>query len=484
MIFIGLDIGSTAVKAMALDVNGQVLARGKCAYPTKTDGVCSTQAAEDWWQSSVSAVRQLTDELGERVREIVALSTSSQGGSMLALDENYAPLTDALTWMDRRAQGEADEMAEHFGTRIYRKCGWRSAASDCAAKLLWLRKNEPEIFARAAHFMTTEEYINYRLCGENVTDPTGAGIMRLYNINDGAWDTEMLEYTGINESQLPRVVGCGDFIGTLTREAAAAMGLGEDVRVYCGAHDQYCASIGSGAVDPGDILLATGTAWVIFGVTDTLCFNDRFIAPGIHPIDGRFGAMATLSGVGAAVDNHARAMGASLKDVDKVAETRRDGARDLLCCPCPPGRTFLEHRDGCCESTCGRLERHDGYDVALSMMEGAAFEVKMIIESFRAAGMIGRGSLIMSGGAARSRLWRSIVEAVVGTKLLLPAEADTPALGAAMIAAVSCGAFCSFADCAAKFVKYLPRDNADIDSAEQEFYKEKLQRYRKWCIIE
>lgn len=483
MIFIGLDIGSTAVKAMALDGHGQVLARGKCAYPTLTDGVRSTQKAEDWWQSAVSAVRQVTDVLGERALEVTALSTSSQGGSMLALDENYAPLTDALTWMDRRAQVEADEMSARFGAAIYRKCGWRSAASDCAAKLVWLRRNEPDIFARSAHFMTTEEYINYRLCGENVTDPTGAGIMRLYNINDGEWDAEMLEYTGIKERQLPRVVKCGQLIGKLTPESAENMGLGSDVRVYCGAHDQYCASLGSGAVDPGDILLATGTAWVIFGVTDTLCFNDRFTAPGIHPIDGRFGAMATLSGVGAAVDNHARAMGIGLCEVDKIATTRREGTADLLCCPCPPGRTFLEHRDGCCESTHGRLDRHDGYDVALAMMEGAAFEVAMVIQSFRAAGMIGQGSLIMSGGAARSELWRGIVEAVVGKELLLPMEADTPALGAAMVAAVSCGAFKGFSDCAAKFVKYLPRKGMS-DTSMREFYAEKLTRYRKWCIIE
>ena len=483
MIFIGLDIGSTAVKAMALDENGQILARGKCAYPTVTDGACSTQKAEDWWQSSVSAVRQVAEALGERVREVTALSTSSQGGSMLALDENYVPLTDALTWMDRRAQGEADEMSERFGTRIYRKCGWRSAASDCAAKLVWLRRNAPEIFARSAHFMTTEEYINYRLCGENVTDPTGAGIMRLYNINDGAWDAEMLEYTGIKEKQLPRVVHCGELVGTLTPAAADAMGLCTGIRVYCGAHDQYCASLGSGAVSPGDILLATGTAWVIFGVTDTLCFNDRFIAPGIHPIDGRFGAMATLSGVGAAVDNHARVIGVELREVDKIAATRRNNAKHLLCCPCPPGRTFLEHRSGCCENTYGRLDSHDEYDVALAMMEGAAFEVSMVIESFRAAGVVGQGSLIMSGGAARSELWRDIVENVVGAELLLPMEADTPALGAAMIAAVYSGGFDSFADCAAKFVKYLPSTSTG-NASMREFYAEKLSRYRKWCIIE
>ena len=117
------------------------------------------------------------------------------------------------------------------------------------------------------------------------------------------------------------------------------------------------------------------------------------------------------------------------------------------------------------------------------MMEGAAFEVKLIIDSFRAAGMVGQGSLIMSGGAARSELWRGIVENVVGAELLLPMEADTPALGAAMIAAVYSGGFDSFADCAAKFVKYLPI-TSEVNASIREFYAEKLTRYREWCIIE
>ncbi len=483
MVFLGLDIGSTAVKAMALDGQGNVLARGKCAYPTKVDGERSTQRAEDWWSSAVSAVRQVVGGLDDP-GAIVALSTSSQGGSMLALDDAHHPLTDAMTWMDRRAAAESERLAADFGDAIYRMCGWRTTPVDCAAKLVWLRKHEPEIFRSAAHFMTTEEYINYRLCGADVTDPTGAAIMRLYNINTGAWDDGMLSYLGVSEAKLPRVVPCGTLIGTLTPEAASELGLGADVRVYCGAHDQYCASIGSGVARPGEILLATGTAWVIFGVTDTLCFNDHYIAPGRHPAGGSYGAMATLSGVGAAIESFAREAGMTPEQLDVGAAERRMSAKELLCCPCPPGRTFLNHRAGLCGTFSARFGLDNAYnvfDAGLAMMEGAAFEATLAIEQFSAAGMARRSALTMSGGAARSRLWRGIVSAVTGRELLLTNESDTPALGAGIIAAASHGAFDSVGRCAEVFVRRRP-DGCDHSPELREFYSEKLERYRKWCI--
>ncbi len=482
MIYIGLDIGSTAIKAMALNERGAVVARGKCAYPTNFADPCVTQRAEDWWQASATAVRQITDILDPAER-VVAISTSSQGGSMLALDEAFVPLTDAMTWMDRRAEKYSERLIAHFGNdAIYRKCGWRSTPSDCAAKLLWLADNAPEVFRRATHFMTTEEYINYRLCGENVTDPTGAAIMRLYNINDKRWDAEMLDYVGVTESRLPRVVPIGTLIGKLTPDAAADMGLDTSVSVYCGAHDQYCASMGSGVTSPGDILLATGTAWVMFGVTDKLCFNSCYIAPGIHALPGVFGTMATLSGVGAAVANHAETMGVALRDVDAIAETRRASAADLLCCPCPPGRSFLEHHPGTLGGMNGKTAAHDGYDVALALMEGAAFEVKLSLDKFSEAGMVAGNTLTMSGGAAASRLWRGIVSQVTGRDILLTTEKDTPALGAGMIAATYGGAYDSLAACSEAFVRKLPAEILQ-DAEAAEFYARKLERYKQWCIV-
>lgn len=482
MICIGLDIGSTAVKAVAVDGAGRIRSRGKCAYPTLTRGAESTQRAYDWWSAAITAVRQTVAGL-DTPDKVAAISTSSQGGSILAADSNYIPICDAMTWMDRRAVKESEELAAAFGDSVYRMCGWRSAPSDCASKLLWMRRNKPEIFGRAAYFLTTEEYINYRLSGNAVTDPTGAAITRLYNINSGAWDARMLDCIGLDAGRLPRVLPAGTFIGGLTPGAADELGLDTGVAVYNGAHDQYCASIGSGVTKPGELLLATGTAWVIFGVTDSLSFNERYTAPGLHPVSGRYGAMATLAGIGAAVDNHAADIGDSLAHIDEIAAGRRESASELLICPCPPGKCFVPHRDNVCGAVYGRTDAHDGYDCALAMMEGAAFEVKLAISEFGKQGIAADGMLTMSGGAARSRLWSGLVSHICDAQIMLTSEHDTPALGAAMTAAVSCGAFGGYAECAGLFVRKTALPKAEDDESVRAFYRDKFNRYRKWCII-
>ena len=167
------------------------------------------------------------------------------------------------------------------------------------------------------------------LTGGYVTDPTRAAIMRLYDINKGVWNAEMLEFLGITAKRLPEVQRSGTFIGYLTAEAAAAFGLNTDVKVYNGAHDQYCASIGSGVISPGRLLPATGTAWVLFGVTEKPLFSKSHISPGVHPWGG-FGAMASLSGIGAVVEGFASSYGESLGSLDKKAEQFQEMTENFL----------------------------------------------------------------------------------------------------------------------------------------------------------
>lgn len=478
MIYLGLDIGSTAVKAVAIDEKGNILSRGKCAYPTEVTGVKSTQNADDWWESAVSAVRQ-TVSLLDNPKDICAICISAQGGSILALDRDYKPLTRAMTWMDRRSTAEAEEISRDFGERVYRACGWSVSPAACNSKLIWLKKNHPDIFSKTAKFATTEEYINFKLTGKLVTDPSGAAITRLYNINTRKWDSDMLAFIGIDEEMLPRVIHSGAEIGCLLDKAAREMGIHSNITVYNGAHDQYCASIGSGVINPGDILLATGTAWVIFGVTEEVHFNEKHIAPGIHPVDGRFGAMVSLSGIGATMESYANKTGETLKELDKIAATRLKNAEELLICPCTPGRCFIPHRDIFGKES-GYSDKNDRYDRALALMEGGAFEVRLAVKEFENQGIMKSRTLTMSGGAAKSELWSSLVGYVSDTDVMLTDEPDTPALGAAMIAAVNAGAFSDYLSCASVCVRKNPL--AQVNTEIRNFYLSKFKRYCNWCI--
>ena len=478
MIFVGLDVGSTAVKAVAVNERGSILSRSRQTYPTETtSGSYSTQDPGEWWRAAVGALRQVVGALPDPAW-VCAISVSAQGGSIFALDHDFCPLTEAITWMDRRAVAEAEEISRVFGDKIYKSCGWPTSPADCASKLLWLKRNRPGVFSRAARFMTTGEYINYKLAGRAVTDPTGAAITRLYDINRLCWNDDLLNYLGIGGEMLPEVLPCGSIVGRLKTSAARELGLGEHVVVFCGAHDQYCASLGSGVVNPGEILLATGTAWVMFGVSESLKFVNKHIAPGIHPAVERFGVMTSLGGIGAAIESHANRCSLSLKDIDRVAEGRRGEAAELLLCPLSSGSGLIPHR------RTGLIDarQYDEYDIALAIMEGAAFEVRLILDKFRELGVMpgSGGALTMSGGAAKSRLWSSIVAAVCDCELLLTEEPDTPALGAAMIAAVGSGAFSDYAGCLDFFVRKKP---LFPQPGQVDFYRGKFGRYVS-CFIQ
>ncbi len=467
MVYLGLDIGSSSVKAVVVDREGNILGRGKEAYPTEVEGSRSEQSAGDWWGAAIAAVREAVSFL-ESADAVAAMSVSAQGGSILALDGDFKPLTSAMTWMDRRSTAEAAEICAAFGQRIYSSCGWRTTPADCAAKLIWLKRNCPAAFDSAAVFMTTGDYINYKLTKRAVSDPSGAAITRLYDVLERRWNAEVLSYIGVCEDRLPRVLPSGAGLGVLCPEAALELGLPGDVKVYNGAHDQYCASLGSGVIAPGELLLATGTAWVIFGIIESLNFNKRYIAPGIHPIEGLFGAMTSIGGIGRQLEDFARREGLSLFELDAGCASRRQAARELLIYPFSNG--------GAAKLSIERAEGYDIYERALAFMEGAAFEVKLAVEAFRDERMAVDRTLTMSGGAARSELWSSLVGHICDNEVMITEEPDTPALGAAMIAAVGSSAFSGYEDCAAKWVKKTPLAVGDAEVIN--FYKEKFMRYR------
>lgn len=446
--FLGIDIGSTAVKAILIDSETlSPLVRSSCVYPTKRENGFVTQSPDDWVSAAACAVKDAVTQSPDT--PIAAISVSAQGGSIFAADKHHCPITDAVSWMDSRASAEADELYRRFGEKIYNSCGWRLSPLDDASKLLWLRKNAPSVFSDAEYFMTTADYITGRLCGRYVYDPTSAAITRLYDIAKADYNDALMEYIEINRSQLSDIMPCGAAIGTTGCEAAEIFGIDTGIPVYCGAHDQYCAAIGSGVGKPGDLLIATGTAWVLFGVTKEPGFSPLHIAPGVFPSIGRstcntaYGAIASLSGIGASVDRFASAHGRTPADSDAEASmllARRGHHGDdyFALTPCEDGRGFLYHRPGSgIEFRCTPGKSYA--ECYLALLEGASFEVLSVAEKMKCGNNV---SVIMSGGAARSGLWSHIVASAAATRgwsLDVTSERDAPAFGAALIAAASCG---------------------------------------------
>lgn len=449
------------------DETGKIYGRGYSAYGLQTPRAgWAEQNADGWWQAVVAAVRQATADVEDRAA-VGALSLSTQGASMLAADGAGNPLCPVITWLDGRAAREAAELTAAVGeAAVYRKSGWPPSPWCDAAKIAWLRRYRPALFQKAGSFISTLEFINIKLTGQNVIDPTNGAIRQLMDMEKGRWDSEILSFLEISEDRLPKILPAGAYLGKLQKAAAEALGLSPKVRVYNGAHDQYCAAIGSGTVAENAILLATGTAWAVFGVTGRPVYTPSRLAPGVFPLSGKFGLMTTIPGAGL---NLKWWKDITQKEYDALcagAASRMESARELLFCPrLADGEGFLK----------GLSVRHDEYDIARAIMEGVTFEVRRILEEFAQNGLCAE-TITMTGGGAKSPVWCAIVGYVTGRRILLAREADAACLGAAMLALMGEGQFASLADCAKAVAGRSAIELPDCGA--YAFYEEKYRRYQ------
>ena len=481
MLFLGIDAGTTGTKALVLDAQGRTLGKGYQEYELfPSAGGRVEQRAEDWWNAVVYAVSPAVSYLSsEQKKKIVSLSLSTQGASMLAVDKDFVPLGPVITWMDNRASKEADWLEQQVGGEtIYRKSGWGLGPDFDAAKILWINRNQPDVFKKAASFVSTLEYLNYHLTGENVIDPTNAAIRQMMDISTGKWDSQILDAIGIQENRLPKILPTGAFVGKLTVQAAEVLGLSEQVKVYNGAHDQYCAALGCGAVKQGDALLSTGTTWVLLGVLNRLLYTPSHLAPGIHPVNGLYGAMGSLVSAGCALKWYKSLVSEEYKQIDQEAFQRRESAKGLLFYPYVAGAGFPHDRSEreLYGTLFGMQLLHDRYDIALALMEGVAFEARMALEEMGSAGMPMK-TLLMLGGAAKSLLWSRITGAVTGCEIRRTKESEACCMGSAMLAAVGAGAFPDYISAVSSMVSYLAPLPSEPEA--QLFYEEKYQRYCK-----
>lgn len=473
---IGLDVGTTGTKAVVADECGTVYGKGYKEYDLIFgENGAVTQSPDDWFDAACYAIRTAVSESNIDPRKIEAISLSTQGASMLAVGRNFEPLCDAITWMDKSTGAEVSELCAGIGEeRLYRKSGWPLGCANDAPKILWLRKNRPDIFNSVGSFVSTLEYMNFRMTGNNVTDPSNAAIRSLMNIGEGKYDSEILDFIGIGEDKLPKLQRAGSYVGKLTAEAASLFGLTQEVSVINGAHDQYCASIGSGAVSAGDMLVATGTAWVLLGISDRLIYTPSRACPGIHPADGLYGVMASLVSAGSALKWFRGICSTDYAELDRGAATHRESARNLFFGPYLSGGAF-PHGNTVPKAEISGLElSHDKYDIALALMEGVGFEVKTALAEYERFGCTA-GKLMMTGRTAHSDVWRGIVRDITGCEILVTDEADTCCVGAAIIAAVGAGIYPSFAQAADAMVKISEHDIPVRENTE--FYNEKYKRY-------
>ncbi len=441
---LGIDVGTTGTKTILFTDDGNILGHAYRGYSLSAPRVMwSEQNAEDWWDAVRETVREVCRDIKDP-ENVAAISLSLQGGTVVPVDENMTPLRPAIVWNDGRAgaQFEAFKKEVADGKYAYERCGWNMGSSLPVLETRWIRDNEPEVFAKTKMILTVPDYISIKMTGIAACDLADAGINEFCDIREEKYDPNMLRFTGITEEMLPKIVHTGDMIGHLTKEAADELGLTEKTVLIAGAHDQYAVAVGGGANRAGDVMIGSGTAWVVTGISDRPAFETG-LAQSVAAVPGMWGSIFSLSTGGVCLEwlrrNVALGEGGEKLSYDLLNEeiASRKAAEDgLFFYPfqgiAGEGRRFRK------ASFTGLDMSHDRFHMARAVMEGVVFETIWMMESFPKGD---GGAIRLAGGASKSRVWSQMLADISGRPVLIPEVADLACVGAAVIAGWGCGLY-------------------------------------------
>lgn len=487
-LLLGIDIGTTGTKCIAADTEGSIIASAYKGYKLYNDGPGRVeQDAGDWWEAVVYTVRECVRKTG--ADNIKAVALSSQAGSMLPVDEAGVPLRRAISWMDTRGEKQREELncgkPEGY---YYNLTGFNLSDGGNLIQIKWLRDHEPGIFEKTCKFLSTIDYVNYKLTGNYVIDVTSAAMTQLLDINNKCWDKGILLDLGIDEKRLPGITDSGEMIGCLERDAAERLGLSEATWVVSGGHDQYCAALGSGAINDGDAILSTGTAWVVLCISGKPWQDaESNFYRGRHVANGKWGLLASIESGGVCMEwlrnNLLSSAGGNNESCKEDFSTIDEMASER--CPGSDGLMFYPHFTGVeCPNWAPKNKgtflgidlSHDRYHFARAIMEGVGYEIKWMLEAMGNKG-ININSLKMLGGAAGSSVWPGIVADITGIPVKISGVKDMACIGGVILAGKGAGLFATFEEGCRKLTKtekeLLP------DHRNTAVYKKRYGKYKK-----
>jgi xylulokinase len=441
---LGLDVSTTATKAILIDRDGSVVATASAEYDFETPyPLWAEQDPGLWWTAAQQTIAEVLAAAGRSAEDIAAIGGGGQMHGMVLLDEANEVVRPAILWNDGRTQAQCDAMREAVGReRFIAITGNEALTSFTASSLLWVREFEPEAWARARHLLLPQDYVRFMLTGEHALDVNdGAGTV-LFDLKTRTWSPEVLEALDLDPAMMPRTVEGPEVVGVVTEEAAVATGLRAGTPVVGGAGDQAANAVGLGAVMPGIAAMSVGTSGVIFVPT---------AGPSIEP-DGRLQAFCH------AVPGTWLLMGVTMSAAGSLKWLREELAPDMgwneltaLAEPIPPGAEgliFLPYLSGerapypdplARGAFIGLTVRHGLGHMVRAVLEGVAFSLRDVFELMSETAPDPLRELRASGGGTNSALWRQIIVDVLGVPMSLTRTAEGVATGGAILAAVAAG---------------------------------------------
>ncbi|MDA1298307.1 MAG: xylulokinase [Chloroflexi bacterium] len=484
--FIGIDVGTSSIKAIVVSAAGAVLSGGEAPLTVSVpEAGWAEQTPEDWWQGTVSAVNAAVAGLDSSV-EIKAISLSGQMHSLVALDRERRVIRPAILWNDVRTSEQCAFIRNRVGDHKLRQlCGNPAVEGFTATKLLWMRQHEPANFERLRKFVLAKDYVRFRMTGELATEPSDASGTLLFDIVRGDWSAEMCALLELDSAILPPLVGSSAIAGTVTADGARQLGVAAGTPVAGGGADNACAATGSGVVSPGTLLVTIGTSGAVVAPISRPATDPAMrIHSMAHAAPALWYLMGVVLSAGAALawwknSLAGEANGPGFDELVEAASKVPPGSAGLTLLPYLTGER-TPHADAVARGVFAGLHAgHSRAHMTRSVLEGVSFALRDSLELMKPLD-VSPESAVAVGGGARSGAWLQIMADILGVPLKTVGPGEGAPLGAAMLAAVGAGSFDTVADAGAAWL--TTRGQTDPDPGKAAVYAESYERYRSLYV--
>lgn len=485
------DLGTTGNKASLHDGDGTMLQHCIISYPAHfASGGVAEQEPMHWWNAVGEATRKLMAMAHVNASEIEGIGISGQMMGAIFLDENFNPTRNAIIWADYRSQEQSDYLIDSIGLdTAYRKLGHRLNPTYSIAKIMWVRDNQPEIWSKTKHICIAKDFVNHKLTGNFVTDPSDASSTNCFDQINKIWDKEILKAAKIPVEYFPKIVPSDSVIGGLTSEAALHLGLNSGTPVVAGGGDGPMAALGAGIIDPEDgaYVCLGSSSWVAVSTKKPLHDPKMRSMTWNHIVPNRYSPTATMQAGGASLqwivedlmpNSEKNRYEILLSEASKVSSSD-DG---LYFLPHILGERSPYWNPSAAGAFIGLGRHHNRAYLVRAVLEGVAFNLQTCIQAFTENG-VSIKQIDVIGGGAESALWLQIFADVWGVKVRgRSIVEDANSLGAAVttLCALGKGNFSMVKNLSTITSEYLPSQNRSLFSEKHKIFLDGYYKLEKW----
>ena len=476
MLFLGIDLGTSSIKQVVMDEKGEIKASagGEYGLSFPKPG-WSEQNPSDWVAQMEASIKALGSKID--LKEIAGISFGGQMHGLVILDENDNVIRPAILWNDGRTQEECDYLNKTIGReKISAYTANMALTGFTAPKILWVKKNEPENFAKIAKIMLPKDYLAYLLSGVHCTDVSDASGMLLMDVENKCWSKEMMEICDVKEEQLAKIFESYDVVGTIKADVAERLGLSKDVKIIAGAGDNAAGAVGTGTTKDGMCIVSLGTSGTVFVSCDKFAVDDANALHMFAHANGKYHLMGCMLSAASSNKWWMDEIIGTKEYAEEQKQITKLGENHVYYLPYLMGERTPHNNPNARGTFTGMTMDTTRADMTQAVLEGVTFALRDSVEIARSLGVkIDR--VRATGGGAKSPLWRKMIANIMNVSVEIINSEEGPGYGGAILAAVGCGAFASVEEAGDKLIRVVDVTEPDAELVAK--YEKKYEVFKK-----